>query len=106
MVLVVKNIEKEKKFYRDVMGFAVEADYESEVFFNVGNQKFAIFAHGAHTEGDKRLEGAKKGLSHLEFRIDKKDLGKMEETLKKKGFHAYKDVYEDPDGNLFHFNTD
>ncbi len=106
VVLIVKDIKKQKEFYQNILGFEIEADYGNEVFFKVGNQKLAIFSQGAHPEGDKRLEGAKKGISHLEFRISKQDLKKLEKKLKDKGFHAYKDNYEDSDGNLFHFNID
>ena len=88
------------------MGFEIDADYGNEVFFKVGDQKFAIFAKGAHPEGDERLEGAKKGISHLEFRVKKKSLEKIGKKLKEKGFHAYSHNYEDADGNLFHFNVD
>lgn len=106
VVLIVKDLEKQKKFYRDIMGFQIDADYGNEVFFKVGNQKFAIFAKGAHPEGDERLKGAEKGLSHLEFRVKKKNLEKIQKKLKEKGFHAYSNNYEDADGNLFHFNVD
>ncbi|HLD41921.1 MAG TPA: glyoxalase/bleomycin resistance/dioxygenase family protein, partial [archaeon] len=80
--------------------------YGDVVFFKIGKQKLALFAKSHHKEGTKRLEGASKGISHLEFHISKKDLPVIGKKLKEKGFHAYTDNFEDADGNLFHFNAD
>ncbi|GGA44123.1 hypothetical protein GCM10007416_16590 [Kroppenstedtia guangzhouensis] len=66
-------------------------------------QKIALFAQGHHREGTQRLEGAAKGISHLEFTIDPQDAQAWDRRLKQAGFHAYRSNYEDADGNLFHF---
>ena len=106
IVLIVKDIEKQKKFYRDILGLKIESDYGSAIFFRIGKQKLALFTKEHHPEGTKSLEGAKKGISHLEFGISKEDYVKIKEKLKKHGFQAYQDNYKDADGNLFHFNID
>ena len=106
VILIVKDIEKQKTFYKDVLGLSIDADYGDAVFFKLGQQKIGLFAKDHHREGTQRLEGASKGISHLEFRINKKDREKIEKRLKENGHHAYKDNYEDADGNLFHFNTE
>ncbi len=51
VVLIVKDLEEQKRFYRDVMGLEVEGDYGDAVFFRVGEQKIALFAQGHHREG-------------------------------------------------------
>lgn len=103
VVLIVKDLEAQKRFYRDVMGLEVEGDYGDAVFFRVGEQKIALFAQGHHREGTQRLEGAAKGISHLEFSIDPQDEPAWDRRLKQAGSHAYRGNYEDADGNLFHF---
>ena len=105
VILIVKDLKKQTRFYKDVLGLELEADYGDAVFFKAGKQKLALFAKSHHKEGTERLEGAQKGISHLEFRIPRKDLDKIEKRLKEQGFHAYQDNYEDADGNLFHFNV-
>lgn len=103
VVLIVRDLEKQKNFYRDVMGMQVEGDYGDAVFFRCGNQKLALFAYGHHDEGRKRLGGAEKGISHLEFVVDEKEQAEWDQRLRKAGYHAYGDNYQDEDGNLFHF---
>lgn len=103
VVLFAKDLEKQKRFYRDVLGLHLEADYGDAVFFSCGEQKIALFAPSHHPEGAKRLEGAAKGISHLEFRIKRADKAYWDEKLRAAGYHAYGDNYEDEDGNLFHF---
>jgi catechol-2,3-dioxygenase len=103
VVLIVKDLEKQKQFYHEVLSMEVDADYGDAVFLSCGEQKIALFAHSHHQEGTRRLEGAHKGISHLEFRIKREDKAFWDEKLKEAGFHAYRDNYEDADGNLFHF---
>ena len=105
VVLIVKDLDKQKKFYSEVLGLPIEADYGDAVFFKCGLQNIALFAKSHHKEGTESLEGASKGISHLEFKVSKKDLEKFEKKLKEKGFHAYRDNFQDADGNLFHFNV-
>lgn len=104
VVLIVDRFEETKTFYRDHLGMEVFDEYEDAVFFKCGAQTLALFGRTHHPEGTKRLEGARKGISHLEFRIEKSARKKTELDLRKAGRHAYGDNYEDPDGNLFHFN--
>lgn len=106
VVLIVKDLEKQKRFYRDVMGLEVEGDYGDAVFFRCGEQKLALFAPSHHPEGTKRLKGAEKGISHLEFKIDRGARAEWDRRLREAGYHAYGDNYEDEDGNLFHFVWD
>ena len=106
IILIVKDLEKQKDFYQNVLGLELESDYGDAIFFKLGNQKIALFDKDHHPEGTKSLEGAKKGISHMEFKIKEKDLEKIESKLKEAGFHAYKDNFKDADGNLFHFNVE
>ena len=106
VILIVKDLAQQKEFYNNVLGLELEADYGDAVFFKCGKQKIALFAHSHHPEGTKSLDGAKKGISHLEFRISKSALKRMEKRLKEAGFHAYRENFKDADGNLFHFNIE
>ncbi len=103
VILIVKDLEAQKRFYRDVLGLTVSHDYGDAVFFECGGQTLGLFAKGHHAEGTARLEGAPKGVSHLEFRIDAKEQAALDERLRKAGYHVYRDNYCDADGNLFHF---
>ena len=105
VVLIVKDIEKQKNFYMTILGLELESDYGDAVFFKLGEQRLALFSRSHHKEGTDSLEGAQKGISHLEFRISRKDLETLDTRLKENGFHAYTDNYQDADGNLFHFNV-
>jgi len=106
VVLIVKNLEQQKRFYQEVLGLELDGDYGDAVFFRCGDQKLALFAASHHPESTRSLEGAKKGISHLEFRVSKKDGRELDRRLRKSGFHAYRDNYRDADGNLFHFNVE
>ena len=104
VVLIVKDLEAQKRFYAEVLGLPVWGDYGDAVFFECGEQKLALFAHSHHAEGTRRLEGAAKGISHLEFGIAREDYPAMKEQLQSQGYLAYSDNFCDADGNLFHFN--
>jgi catechol 2,3-dioxygenase-like lactoylglutathione lyase family enzyme len=103
VVLFVKDLEKQKKFYRDVLGLEVTYESNQSAFLKCGEQMIALFTHENHPEGASRLEGAVKGISHLEFRIKRSDKEYWLKKLRDAGYHAYKDNFEDEDGNLFHF---
>jgi catechol 2,3-dioxygenase-like lactoylglutathione lyase family enzyme len=104
VVLIVKDLERQRRFYRDVLGLRLVSDYDDAAFFECGQQKLALFSRGHHSEGTKRLDGASKGISHLEFRASQADYKALRDRLTREGFHAYRDNFEDADGNLFHFN--
>lgn len=103
VILISSNYAEQVAFYRDIMGFKVTASASDATFFQCGNQVFAIFAKGHHPEGDASLDGANHGISHLEFCLDARDIEAMTEKLRKSNAHAYRDVFHDADGNLFHF---
>ncbi len=105
IVLIVKDLDAQKRFYGETLGLPISGDYGDAIFFDIGKQKLALFAHSHHREGTERLEGARKGSSHLEFGIAKKDLAAMRERLRAAGHHAYAENFCDADGNLFHFNA-
>lgn len=106
MTIIVKDYQAQKRFYKDVLGLPVESEYSDAIFFKIGDKKFSLFAKGHHKEGDASLEGASKGVSHFEFGVSTETSRLLTEKLTKAGFHAYRDVFKDADGNLFHFNLD
>lgn len=106
VVLIVKDLRKQVEFYRDVLGLPLEADYGDAVFFRCGGQKLALFARTHHPEGTRSLEGAAKGVSHLEFRLRRREEAELDRRLRESGHHAYRSNYRDADGNLFHFNLE
>lgn len=106
VTIIVKDYEAQKKFYRDLLGLPVESEYSDAIFFKIGDKKLSLFAKGHHKEGDDSLEGATKGISHFEFGVSSETSKLFTEKLTKAGFHAYRDVFKDADGNLFHFNLD
>lgn len=103
VVLVVHDLQAQRHFYTEMLGFSVDADYGDAVFLSCGRQKLALFAHGHHPQADERLGGANHGISHFEFAIDQADESGFVERLTRAGFHAYRDSFQDADGNLFHF---
>ena len=105
VVLIVKDLEVQRRFYSNVLGLPVTGDYGDAAFFQCGKQKLALFAHSHHPEGTERLEGGSKGISHLEFGVAKEDYESIQERLRSAGFHAYGENFCDADGNLFHFNV-
>lgn len=104
VTIIVKDYQAQKKFYKDVLGLPVESEYSDAIFFKIGDKKLSLFAKGHHKEGDESLEGASKGISHFEFGVSSETSKLFMEKLTKAGFHAYRDVFKDADGNLFHFN--
>jgi len=103
VVLIVKDLERQRRFYRDVLGLAADADYGDAVFFSCGRQKLALFDRGHHREGTQSLEGASKGISHLEFAVGKAAEKTLARRLQQAGHRAYGETFRDADGNLFHF---
>lgn len=107
ITIIVKNIEKQRDFYENILGLELLSDYGSAVFFKLGEgRKLGLFTLGHHSEGTASLEGASKGISHFEFGVSTEKSQEIEKRLREKGFHAYGDNYKDADGNLFHFNYD
>lgn len=106
VVLIVKDLGAQRHFYGEVLGLPLKGDYGDALFFGCGNQTLALFALSHHPEGTKRLEGATKGISHLEFRVHEQDYAAIRQRLTDLGYEAYRENFQDADGNLFHFNTE
>lgn len=104
VILITPNFAAQCRFYAEVLGLEVVSQWDDGAFFRAGEQIIGIFAQGHHAEGDKRLDGADHGLSHLEFRVAQADFERFREHLTAAGHHAYRDNFQDADGNLFHFN--
>lgn len=103
VILITPNLEAQRRFYIDVLGLEVTGDYGDAVFFRLGDQALALFGPSHHREGTARLDGAAKGVSHLEFVIPRDAAAKWDHRLRTAGHHAYGDNFEDADHNLFHF---
>jgi catechol-2,3-dioxygenase len=104
VVLIANDFNKQRQFYRDVLGLEVIEEYSDAVFFAVGDQRLAIFAKSHHPEGTERLGKGTHGISHLEFGIENEDVKEITEKLKSTKAHVSGGDFEDADGNLFHFN--
>jgi len=103
IILIVKDLPAQRRFYHEILGLEIEMDCEDAVFFKLGRQKLALFSKRHHPEATKRLNGAEKGLSHLEFRARKAHLKALRERLRTAGAEVASGIFEDADGNLFHF---
>ena len=104
VILITNRFEQQCSFYGSTLGLEQLAGYRDAAFFKVGNQKLGIFATSHHPEAVSRLGGSDHGLSHLEFGVYASELPKVTERLDAFGSRAYRDNFQDPDGNLFHFN--
>lgn len=104
VVLISDDVDAQRRFYHEMLGLRLVGDHGDAVFFECGSQKVAVFSRSHHPEGTARLAGARKGISHLEFRLARNDYPAVRQRLEQHGFHAYRDNFEDADGNLFHFN--
>ena len=104
VILIANDFNKQRRFYKEVLGLEVIEEYSDAIFFAVGDQRLAIFAKSHHPEGTERLGKATHGISHLEFGIENKDVKEITEQLKSANAHVSGSDFEDADGNLFHFN--
>jgi catechol 2,3-dioxygenase-like lactoylglutathione lyase family enzyme len=104
VVLIVKDLETQRRFYHDLLGLDIVGEYGDAVFLACGAQKLALFARSHHPQGTARLECATKGISHLEFGVTAAGEEQFRQRLTAAGYHAYGDNYCDTDGNLFQFN--
>jgi catechol 2,3-dioxygenase-like lactoylglutathione lyase family enzyme len=105
VVLIARDFDRQVAFYRDVLGLEVAWAGHDAAFFRCGGQTLAVFAKSHHPQAVPRLDGARHGLSHLEFAVAAEDHDALSARLEAAGFRAYGDNFEDPDGNLFHFNV-
>ena len=103
VVLIAADYDAQVRFYSNVLNLEIRGQYDDATFFNVGDQILAIFARSHHPEGTSRLGGADHGISHLEFLVDHEDENRVEAVLEEAEARAYRDVFQDADGNLFHF---
>jgi catechol 2,3-dioxygenase-like lactoylglutathione lyase family enzyme len=106
LVLVVKDLDRQRAFYRDVLELPLRSEYGSAAFFETAGARLALFDRGHHPEAIERLEGAAKGISHLEFAIPSARYEELTDRLRRAGHHAYRENFEDADRNLFHFVPD
>lgn len=105
IVLIAENYSEQIAFYRDVLGLKLTTAYSDAAFFEIGSQVLAIFARGHHPEGDRALQGASHGLSHLEFSIPACDVAEMENRLRDSVAEPGRKHFKDADGTIFHFVT-
>jgi catechol 2,3-dioxygenase-like lactoylglutathione lyase family enzyme len=103
VILITRDFEAQAAFYRDVLQLPVAGDYGDALFLRCGSQTLGLFDRSHHPEGTKRLDGAAKGISHLEFAIAAEDRAALVARLTAAGCHVRSENFEDADGNLFHF---
>ena len=103
IILITRDFAAQAAFYRDVLKLPVTGDYGDALFFRCGSQTLGLFDHSHHPAGTQRLEGAAKGVSHLEFGISADDRAELVSRLTAAGCHVRSENFEDADGNLFHF---
>ena len=104
VVLIADDFAGQVRFYKDVLGLELLSSSSETAFFRMGAQKLAIFSREHHPEGTRRLGGATHGISHLEFSLSESEMTAMANKLREAGFHTSRDLFQDADGNLFHFN--
>lgn len=105
-MLVVDDLDAQRAFYRDVLGLTLRSDYGDAVFFEAGPTRLVLFARGHHPEADSRLGGAARGISHLEWAVPAAGYPPLRDRLTEVGHRAYRENFQDADGNLFHFVPD
>ena len=119
IVLIVKDIQKSKKFYEDVVDLTVESSDKDWVWFYVGdkngNQRLAIHKGKLLFEEKSPLpEGKRWGQIHFAFEVDRDNLNPAIEKVKSKGVEIFGPVdfkwikaksyyFYDPDGNLIEY---
>lgn len=104
VILLTSNFNSQLEFYRDTLGLTPSALYSDAAFLKAGGQTLGIFGATHHPEAAQRLGGGTHGLSHLEFGISGSDFAAFQQRLDQAGARAYRDNFQDWDGNLFHFN--
>lgn len=116
VVLRVRDLERSKKFYSDVLGLPLVADYEERAmaFYSLGDHHdFAIAALGADAPvADKKAAG----LAHVAFKVgeDFENLKEAKAHLEANGItvravdhEVTQSLYfDDPDGNTLEVYID
>lgn len=104
VILLTSQFDRQLKFYRDILAMKSMAEYSDAAFLQAGAQTVGLFGLSHHPEAAQRLRGASHGLSHLEFAIGGRNFERVRHRLDDVGARAYRDNFQDEDGNLFHFN--
>lgn len=105
--LTVKNINKSKKFYSELLGFKIVAEYPNFAMFFNGYFYLGLTDH-KRQQKEKRFNERNVGMDHLSFHVtSKKDLEqaliyfdeeKIEHgEIKKLSNHLYVLAFRDPD---------
>jgi catechol 2,3-dioxygenase-like lactoylglutathione lyase family enzyme len=119
LVLIVGDVERATRFYRDVVGLELEQSSEEWSWFWAGEpgarQRIAVH-HGSlmFEEHSPLPEGERFGRAHFAFEVDRDRLEEAVERVKSSGVDVYGPVeldwmrarsyyFYDPDGNLLEF---
>ncbi len=106
VVVVTSHLEAQRHFYADVLGLPVRSEYGDAVFFGGEGARLVLFSEGHHPEATRRLAPADHGIGHLEFGLPSAAVPAAQQRLLGAGHHAYREVFQDADGNLLHFVAD
>ena len=101
IMVVVKDMERSKRFYGEVLGLKPQHDSPEWAQFDAGN-----ISVGLHKESDRLKVEPHEGM---QFGFEVEDIQKATEDLKKKGVHFVREphkeefgwlaIFKDPDGH-------
>lgn len=117
-ILIVKDVKKSKKFYKDVLGAKLYREYDGGAVFQFNKAWILLTTGGKPTKDKPKISLAAprmpKKLSQL-FTIRVKDCEKSYKILKKRGAKFLtppvnwgaetRCFFRDPDGHLFEISS-
>ena len=87
LILIVKDLDKQKDFYKNILGLEIEADYGGAVFFKLGNQKINRKTRQSPKKQSMKLENKPSSFPGL---IEEKTPDKPKNNIQN-GFNGFLD---------------